>query len=292
MQPGGSGPSIMTTPFSSEWTISWPVALVDQLDVVAVHRQARRAELAGQRFDAIAQAQDRPAGLGLPVVVDDRPAQRFGDPGRRRLVQRLAGQEQRAQARQVVLLQVGRVLLLQHAHRGGRAEHRGDLVLLDQAPPDAGIGADRQAFVHDRRHAGDQRAIDDVAVAHHPADVAGGEVGLARLAQVDVLHARGQRDAVAAGVALHALGRAGGAAGVQRVARVRGIHPFAGHLRVHVLAAQRGVVLVAPGRALELRQAAVDHQHLGRLALGQLDGLVEQALVGHHLAGRGCRRRR
>ena len=31
----------------------------------------------------------------------------------------------------------------------------------------------RQAFVHQRRHAGDQRAINDVAVTDNPANVAG-----------------------------------------------------------------------------------------------------------------------
>ncbi len=90
-------------------------------------------------------------------------------------------------------------------------------------------------FVHDGRHAGDQRAVDDVAVAHHPADVAGGKVGLARLAQEDVLHARGQRHGIAAGVALHTLGLAGGAAGVERVARVGGVQPLAGHHGIQVL---------------------------------------------------------
>ena len=50
----------------------------------------------------------------------------------------------------------------------------------------------RQALVHDGGHAGDQGPVDDVAVADNPADVAGAEVGLAGLAEVDVLHARSQ----------------------------------------------------------------------------------------------------
>jgi 3',5'-cyclic AMP phosphodiesterase CpdA len=153
----------------------------------------------------------------------------------------------KARRRQVVLGQEGRVLLLQHAHGGGRAEHHRDLVLLDQAPPDAGVRPGRQALVHDGGHAGDQRAVDDVAVAHHPADVAGGEVGLAGLAAEDVLHAGGQRHRIAAGVALHALGLAGGAAGVERVAGVVASSQVAGHHGVEVLARAGGVVLVAAG---------------------------------------------
>ena len=66
-------------------------------------------------------------------------------------------------------------------------------------------GPDRQALVHDRRHAGDQRAVDDVLCpTTQPMSLV--EVGLAGVAQEDVLHARGQRHRIAAGVALHAFG--------------------------------------------------------------------------------------
>ncbi len=176
-------------------------------------------------------------------------------------------------------------MLLQHAHRGRRREHDVDLVLLDDLPPDAGIGADRRAFVHHRRHAGDQRAVDDVAVADHPADVGGGEHGLAGATDEDVLHRRRQRHGIAAGVALHALGLAGRARGVEDVGRLGGFHPVAGHVGVHVLGAQRGVIDVASRDLVEaLVEAAVDHQHLVGLGLRELDGLVEQMFVGHGLA--------
>jgi len=99
------------------------------------------------------------------------------------------------------------ILLLQHPDRGRRREHRRHFVFLDQTPPDGSVGPRRQPFVQEGRHAGDERAVDDVAVTDDPADVAGGEVGLARPAHEDVLHARRQRHRIAAGVALHALGR-------------------------------------------------------------------------------------
>ena len=50
-----------------------------------------------------------------------------------------------------------------------------------------------------------QRAVDDVRMADHPADVAGREHRLAGLDAEDVAHRRGQRHGVAAGIALHAL---------------------------------------------------------------------------------------
>jgi hypothetical protein len=152
-------------------------------------------------------------------------------------------------------------------------------------PPDARIGADRRALVHDGRHAGDQRAVDDVAVADHPADVRSGEHGLPLATLKDVLHRRGQRDGVAARVALHALGLAGGARGVEDVGRLGGLHPLARDVGVHVLGAQFGVVDVAAGDAgPALVQAAIDHQHFFRRELGQLAGFVQQVLVGHGLA--------
>jgi hypothetical protein len=94
----------------------------------------------------------------------------------------------------------------------------------------------------------------------------------------------GQGHGVAAGVALHALGLAGGAAGVEDVAGVGAVDPLAGHLGVHVLRARSGVVHVAAGHGRrQVGQAAVDHQHLGRLVRPG-NGLVEQVLVGHGLA--------
>src|SRR6185369_12716358 len=101
-----------------------------------------------------------------------------------------------------------------------------------------------RALVHDGGHAGDERAIDDVTVAHHPADVGGGEEGLAGIAAVDVLHGGGQRHGIAAGVALHALGLAGGAGGVEDVAGFGGFQPGDRHDGVDVLGAQGSVVHV------------------------------------------------
>ena len=167
-------------------------------------------------------------GLPIASAIHDAVGSSSGSPARK----------SRRRLDRSCCAQVLRVLLLQHADRRRRGEHRRDAVLLDQPPPDAGVGPDRQALVEDRRHAGDERAVDDVAVADDPADVAGREVGLAGLAAEDVLHARRQRDRVAAGVALHAFRPAGRSARVERVARVVGIDPGAGHDVVQVALAQ------------------------------------------------------
>ncbi|MCY1222413.1 hypothetical protein D9M72_345060 [compost metagenome] len=259
--------------------------LVDDLQVVAVGRHARRPQLGRQRLDAALDRQDRPARLGLPVVVDHRLAQAVLDPARGGLVQRLAGQEQQPQAGQVVAREPGRVLLLQHADRGRRAEHQVDLVLLHQPPQDAAVRADRRAFIHQRGHAGQQRAIDDIAVPHHPADVRRGEHGVAGFAAEDVFHRSGQRHRVAAGIALHALGLAGGAGGVEHVRRLARFQPHTRHVHAGHALAPGGIVLIAALGTGHLRQLPVHQQHLLGLVRREPDGLVQQRLVGHHFAG-------
>ena len=201
------------------------------------------------------------------------------------LVERLAGQEQVPQRGQVVAGDIGLVALAQHPDRGGRREHHGDAMTLDDAPPDTGIGPDRRAFVQNGRHAGDQRGIDDVGMTHHPADVGGGEDGLARMPAEDVLHRGGQRHGIAADIALHTLGLTGGARGVEDVRRRVRFQPCHRHVGVEVLLAQGLPVDVT---TLDLRElgveAAVHEQHMGRLDARECDRFVEQRLVAHHLA--------
>ena len=103
-----------------------------------------------------------------------RPCRRIGA---------LAGEEQRAEFRQVVLREqlALRVLLLDGAERGRRGEQRDAAVLGDDPPERAGIGrADRLALVQDRGAAVQQRRVDDVGMADDPADVGGRPEHLAR----------------------------------------------------------------------------------------------------------------
>ncbi len=178
-----------------------------------------------------------------------------------------------------------RVFLLDGAERGRRGEHRDAAVLGDHAPERAGVGrADRLALVEDRGAAVQQRRIDDVAVADHPADVGGRPAALAGLDAVVVLHRPFQRDHVAAVVAHHALRDAGRAGGVEDVERIGGHQR---HRLEHVLAprpaprprspASRGRGR-RPARRCSLR--ALQDQAGLRLVPGEIDRLVEQRLVG------------
>ena len=181
------------------------------------------------------------------------------------------------------------VLLFQHPNGRGRREHDVDLVLLHQRPPNGRIRAHGQAFVDQGGHAVEQWPVHDVAVAHHPTNVAGAEEGFAGLGAENLLHRGGQSHGIAPGVALHAFGFAGGAAGVQRVAGVGGLHPLARHDGVHHAAA--GIPVVHVTRRLHVGgcQVAINQQHMGHGVAALAQGLVQQGLVRNDLAATRAR---
>ena len=124
----------------------------------------------------------------------------------------LAGEEQRAEFRKVVLREqlAVRVLLLDGPEGGRRGEHGRAAVLRDYPPERAGIGrAHRLPLVKNRGAAVEQGTIDDVAVAHHPTDVRGRPEDLAGRNAVEIPHRPFERDQVATVVAHHALGPSG-----------------------------------------------------------------------------------
>ena len=123
--------------------------------VVARHRHRRRAELDRQQLDPRRVRRDRPAGLGLPPVVDHRhlelPLQprRWcrGRPARRRGTGS-AGRTGRSPSSS----RPCRVLALDRTEGGRRGEEAPDPVLLDHPPEGAGVGgADRLALEDDGR---------------------------------------------------------------------------------------------------------------------------------------------
>ena len=176
----------------------------------------------------------------------------------------------------------GRVLLLDRADGGRRGEQRGHAVLRDHPPERAGVrGADRLALVEHGGAPGQQRGVDDVGVADHPADVARGPPHLARLDAEDVAHRPGQRHRVAAVVAHDPLGTARGAGGVEDVERVGRLHGHAAGAGRGVGVHDRGPVHVALPHRGDGLLALQDDAVLGHVA-GPLDRRVEHRLVLHH----------
>ena len=135
----------------------------------------------------------------------------------------LAGEEKRAKCRQVVVLdqRSGGVVPLDGPKRRRCREQTRDRVLRRDPPVDAGVGgSDRFAFEQNRRASMNERAVHDVRMADHPADVRRRPEHLARLHAVDVLHRPVERDEVSPVVAHDALGLPGRSGRVQDVERI------------------------------------------------------------------------
>ncbi|MPL75488.1 hypothetical protein SDC9_21312 [bioreactor metagenome] len=257
-------------------------ALVEDLHVIAGHRHRGRAELRGQQFDAERVRGNRPAGLGLPPVVDHRHAEVLLRPFHRVRVGAFAGQEQRLHLVQLVALDpvTVRILAPDRAQRGRRGEEALDPVVLDHPPEHARVRrTDGLALEHHGGRAGDQRTIADVAVADDPTHVRGGPEPVARLDVVDVLHRPVQRDEMAAGGPDHALRCAGRARGVEDIGGVVALDR-------HAFGRAHAILKAVPGEVAAFDQlrhfllALEDHAELG-LVGGDVDRLVKQRLVMH-----------
>ena len=264
-------------------------SIVDELRLDAEEGPRRRAGLevgrAGQRRDHDA------AGLGLPPGVDDRAASvadhvEIPFPGFR--VDRLADRAQHPQRFARGLLHMRVAGAHQRADGGRRGVEDVDLVLVDHLPEARRRGIVGHAFEHQRGGAIGERAVDDVAVAGHPADIGRAPVDIAVMVVEDVLVRHRGEDEIAAGGVQHALRLAGRARRVEDEQRV---------LRLHLLrlafGLDRGDLLVVPevaaGRPADLAAGAAHDQHglhLDAMAGGDLDRLVGILLE----RDRSCRR--
>ena len=199
--------------------------LVDQRRLDAEERQRRRARLqrggAGQRRDEDA------AGLRLPPRVDDG-ATLLADhavvplPGFR--IDRLADAAEQAQRGAIAAFDEVVAGAHQRADRGRRRVEDVDLPLVDDVPEARHGRVVRHAFEHQRRRAVGERAVQDVAVARHPADVGRAPVDIAVVVVEHVLMRQRGIDEVAARGVQHALRLAGRARRVEDEQRVLGVH--------------------------------------------------------------------
>lgn len=162
-----------------------------------------------------------------------------------------------------------RIDLAYGAQCRGRREQRTHPVLLDHSPERARVGgADGLALVQHRRRSGQQRAVDDVAVADHPAHVRGGPHDLAGSDVIDVGHRPAQRDGVSAVVPDDALRLPGGARRVEDVERI-------GRRDRHGIRGGRGVEFpmevqpVARRLDVDLRSAREEDRTRGRRRHGE-----------------------
>ena len=200
------------------------------------------------------------AGFGLPPGIDDGAAAIahhavIPQPGFR--IDRLAHAAQQAQGGAAGLLHRRVAVAHQGADGGGRGVEDVDLVLVDHLPEARGGGIVGHAFEHQGGGAVGQRAIDDIAVAGHPADIGGAPIDIAFVIIEHILMGIGGPEQIAARGVQHALGLAGRARGVKNEQRVFRVHRFG-----RAVGGDLGRFLVIPD------VAAVFHRHL---AAGALD---------------------
>ena len=193
----------------------------------SVHEPGTSAVTPGKRRDHVT------AGLGLPPGVDDGAALAADIlvvPHPRLGIDRLADGAQQPEARQVVVRRRGlrrtATSLDQRADRGRRGVEDRDLVLRDRLPEAAGVRIRRNALEHDFRRTDGERAVRDIRVSGHPADVGRAPEDILRLDVEHPAHRQHRPQQVAAGAVLHPLRLAGRARRVEDEERVLGADPF------------------------------------------------------------------
>ena len=116
----------------------------------------------------------------------------------------------------------------EHTHQGRGGEDDVDAIFLDDFVEDVGAGEVGCALAEDGGGPGDEGSVDDVAVAHDPANVGGTPENVVVLHVPEGLEMVVGPHHVTAVDVLNALGLAGGAAGVEDVKGVFGFHDLGG----------------------------------------------------------------
>ena len=227
----------------------------------AEERERRRPGLlrdgAGQRRDEDA------ARLGLPPGIDDRAAPVADDvvvPEPDFRIDGLAHRSQQAQALAAARLHRPFALARDGPDGSGRGVEDRHLVLVDDVPEAPPVRVLGDALEHQAGRAVGQRAVDDVAVARHPAAVGGAPELVVFLDVEDQLVRERGVDHVSAGRVHHALGLSGRAAGVEDEERVLGVHllrlAFGGNVAHQVVPP-----LVASLAERHFLAGALEHHH-------------------------------
>ena len=149
---------------------------IDDVDIVTGQGLGRRPFLDRQFFDTAAIADDGPAGLGLPPVVDDGDPDQFFGPVQGVGIETLTGKVKALKTGSIVFLEMlaVRVFLFDRPEGGRGGKQTLHPMLGDDPPEGPGVGsADRFALIEDRGGTLDQRGIDDIGVTDDPADIRG-----------------------------------------------------------------------------------------------------------------------
>ena len=145
--------------------------VVNYRDFDAGHGQAARA---GFHWQGNEIGNHRAGGFGLPPRINNRTAllaDLIVKPMPRLRIQRFAGNTEHAQRTQIIFGRPFCPKAPQATHTGWRGVQNRDSVAFDHAPPAAWIGECRRSFIHNRRDAVHQRAIQHNRMPDDPARV-------------------------------------------------------------------------------------------------------------------------
>ncbi len=148
-----------------------------------LHAEESAAGAAGfERVRAGQGGDEMSAGLGLPPGIHDGAALAADVlviPQPRLGIDRFADGAEDAQRAEIIFRRPFIAEPDECANRGGRGVKGIHLELLDNFPEASGVGISGHALEHQRGAAVAKRAVNDVAVTRHPADVGGAEINVA-----------------------------------------------------------------------------------------------------------------
>ncbi len=238
--------------------LAQPAFAIDDDRLDAEERPGRRTRLQG-RCAGQRRYQDA-AGFRLPPGVDDRRALVADDiivPKPCFRIDRLADRAEEAQRFAARSLDVAVALAHQRAdRRRGRVEDV-DFVLVDDLPEARRVGVVRYALEHQRRRAVGERAVENIAVPGHPADIGGAPIDIAVVIIEDVLMRHRGEDEIAASGVQYPLWLAGRARGVEDKEGILGAHL----LRRTVARDRRGGLVIPDVAALDPTDIAAGMAH-------------------------------
>mmetsp|Transcript_92555 Transcript_92555/g.244616 ORF Transcript_92555/g.244616 Transcript_92555/m.244616 type:complete len:300 (-) Transcript_92555:164-1063(-) len=212
----------------------WLAVCAHNTNLVAGHWEARAAILATYRI--ILETTNRRSCFGLPPVIENWYAERFGKCFARLGVTPLPSHEQGAERRDVIFadeLKMG-ILFTHRAEPCWGNEESSDLVLLNHAPKGSCIWrAHWLPFIKNSGAALQKWSVYNVGVAYDPTNVRCSPISLARERVHECSHRPLERHSVARSVTDHPFRRPRSPRGVQNVQRVVGTD-------WHALPARRG----------------------------------------------------
>ena len=238
------------------------IALV--IDDAGKHPEHRQGGTAGLRRGGAGEGSDHhAAGFRLPPGIDDRAAPIAHDivvpvPGFG--IDRLAHGSEQFQAAAAGAGDVFVAFAHEGPQGGGGGIELRHFILVDDLPESRVIGPVRHALEHHGGRAVQQRTVNNIGMAGHPAHIGSAPVDFARAVVEYIFMRHAGPHGIAAGGVQHALGLSGGAGGIKNEERILGVHLLC-RAGFRLLRAGGSPINVATRHHRHIRAGAREHDH-------------------------------